>query len=508
MTASSPTVSPLVDVSAAVDQIQGAWGARVAAGIRRLAEPPDWLTSVADPGRVSQALRHWVPELASGAVRLLETDPKRLRIKQETWTSLYRLTVKDSRTGRQRVVRVRGTLLPAGWEAPQPGSNGGPLGARAWRCYLPELRLDLRQEPAEDAALPALGSLTDPAEARGLLEHAIRACSPNYSDLRIARCIPRVMRYKPGSRCTILYHLEFPPESHDSTWPTPVVAKTHQGDKGRNAYEGMRGLWGSRLGSSPIVRIAEPLAFLPDLNVLVQGPVPEDVTLRQLVESGVSAGHATAVHDLAGHVEKTALGLAELHACGVHARAARTWEDEAAEIDRLVARLSTPIPELSQVATPLLSRLRALSIECPADPSVPSHGSFRPAQVLIQGGGIGFIDFDGFCRAEPAQDLALFRATVKDVGLRALHGATGADEPTVSNADALAMLGALGDCFLASYRQARALSPRRVWLWEALYVLTGLLHCWTKGKFELLPHRMLLLQQHLCSGLPPHWAGT
>jgi hypothetical protein len=108
VTASSPTVSPLVDVSAAVDQIQGAWGARVAAGIRRLAEPPDWLTSVADPGRVSQALRHWVPELASGAVRLLETDPKRLRIKQETWTSLYRLTVKDSRTGRQRVVRVRG----------------------------------------------------------------------------------------------------------------------------------------------------------------------------------------------------------------------------------------------------------------------------------------------------------------------------------------------------------------------------------------------------------------
>src|SRR5207248_9088057 len=95
-------------------------------------------------------------------------------------------------------------------------------------------------------------------------------------------CVPRVMRYKPGSRCTILYHLEYPP-GPDAGWPELVVAKTYAGDKGRIAWEGMRALWASPLARSSAVTIAEPLAFLPEMNVLVQGPIREEQTLHDLI---------------------------------------------------------------------------------------------------------------------------------------------------------------------------------------------------------------------------------
>ena len=50
----------------------------------------------------------------------------------------------------------------------------------------------------------------------------------------------------------------------------------------------------------------------------------------------------------------------------------------------------------------------------------PAHRSFRPAQVLLCGPDASIIDFDGFCHAEPALDVALFRSTARDIALSEL----------------------------------------------------------------------------------------
>ena len=70
---------------------------------------------------------------------------------------------------------------------------------------------------------------------------------------------------------------------------------------------------------------------------------------------------------------------------------------------------------------PLVTRLEALRNVLPAGPLVPTHRSFRPAQILVHDDDIAFIDFDGTCQAEPGLDLALFRATLCDLSLRALE---------------------------------------------------------------------------------------
>jgi Ser/Thr protein kinase RdoA (MazF antagonist) len=447
---------------------------------------PDRLLAVSDPEAVRTALIGHVPELGSGELR--ECKVERIRLKRDSLTALYRLTLAGA--GREHNVEVLGEILAPDASEPAPGPNGAPFGADGWRCYLPELRLDLGLPPREPA-LPALPLLTAPARARKLLEQAIRTCAPAYAELRIQAARPRVVRAK-GSRCTVLYELELAPEDRARGAPSPVVAKTYRGDKGENAFAGMQALWSSKLGTSPAVSIAEPLAFMPELNVLVQGPVRGETTLKALIKSAFATGAPEALDEVSAYVEKTAVGLAELHTSGVDYGKTVTWTDKLADVRETTERLTAFAPELAGAAEPLLAGLEEWEAAHPADPPVPTHGSFRPNQVLLSAGEIGFIDFDRFGQAEPAVDVASFRTAVRDAGRLDAGG---------DRRGRLAQLDELCDRFLARYQAGAPVSRERVELWEALGLFTTVLHCWTKMEAGL-EARLELLRHHLrASGL-------
>jgi hypothetical protein len=375
-----------------------------------------------------------------------------------------------------------------------PAPAGGP---DAWRCYLPELRLALEPEPP-DRALSALPLLTDPEQARGLLEPAIRAANPAYRDLRIQRCTPRVMRYTPGSRCTILYQLDYAtPAAADRAWPRFVVAKTYKGQKGQDAYASMRALWNSDFARSGRVTLAEPLAYLPETRVLLQGPVPEEQTLQVLIAAALEAGTPAALERASSALRQTAAGLAAPHRSEVRVGRVYRWEDELSEVRKVLATLVSAVPALADAATPLLLRLEALAATDAADPLVPVHGTFRPGQVLLSGGQLGFIDFDGFAQAEPALDLALFLRRVKDIGLGSLPADARATRDAAARQTRLTQVEALCQSFLTDYARHMAVSPRRIELWEALELMTLVLHCWTKVKPARLAYAMVLLDEHL-----------
>jgi Ser/Thr protein kinase RdoA (MazF antagonist) len=134
---------------------------------------------------------------------------------------------------------------------------------------------------------------------------------------------------------------------------------------------------------------------------------------------------------------------------------------------------------------------------------VPTHGTFRPAQVLLYKGQIGLIDFDGFCQAEPALDLALFLGKIRDIGLSTSEvDDDDEDSEPVDRAALLTLLRqteAICETFLAAYEQHRPVSRQRIALWETLDLLTLVLHCWTKVKPARLNTNMLLLEQHLAA---------
>ena len=467
--------------------------AGVAAGLAKLAALPEWLLAPLQADRVQAELRRQVPEFASGALALAGVKIKRMLLKDDgRWAGTYNLAIEDPADGK-RAVALRGVFTPAHLGAVAPAAPQAPLGAADWRLALPELGLELETEP-EESELPAMPALTDPDSARALLEDGIRAGA--YPDIEIESCQVDVLSYKPGSRGTIRYFLTYPPALADRAWPAAVIAKTYRKEsKGRNAFEGMVGLWRTSLARGDVVALAEPLAYIPTLKVMVQGPIAGDRSLEDMLKSALKAGTPEAAAELSANMARAAAGLAALHQSGVVHGETVALDGRYAELRDLSAKLYAAAPELRGAADPLLARLLALVEQAPPDAPVPTHGTFNPEQVLIDGERVGFIDFDDFCMAEPALDVGLFRAAIKDIGMNALDARQSRDQ--AARLARLERLDAICDEFLAEYERLAPISRERVALWEAWSYFRDALHYWIKVKPAEPDNGMMMLRHHL-----------
>jgi aminoglycoside phosphotransferase (APT) family kinase protein len=178
-----------------------------------------------------------------------------------------------------------------------------------------------------------------------------------------------------------------------------------------------------------------------------------------------------------------------------------TWADAFAEVHETIGQLGAVFPQLGEAAAPLLARLDALDQARPADPLAPAHGSFRPAQVLLYQGEVAFIDFDSFCQAEPALDLALFLSATRNVGLSEPHEEESSEDDDALDPQTrealLDELDAICEEFLAEYERHAPVSRERVALWETLDLLDLVLTCWTKIKPVRLSNTLAMLERHL-----------
>ena len=196
---------------------------------------------------------------------------------------------------------------------------------------------------------------------------------------------------------------------------------------------------------------------------------------------------------MGAELAKAADGLAALHDSGIEHGEVVTWEEELGDVRNLIA---APRAAARRGGRGLDVPRRARGPQPPVRGRAAGacHRSFRPAQVLLHHGRIAFIDFDGLAMAEPALDVALFRAAVRDVGAGALleFGI-----PSLRSIRPSTPRRAC-DGFLARYRSHRPVSPERVVLWETLDLVTYVLR-WTKIKPERLVTRMTLLDRHIAT---------
>jgi hypothetical protein len=464
-------------------------GAEILGELRRFTNVPEWLSPIADTDLVTEALRS-SPPFAPDALKLEAVQISRLRLKRKRWSGLYRLTVTDQ-AGIRREVALQGTLIPSREE--EPGE--GPLNGESWRGFVPALRLVLAPQPPDDA-LGDLDPLTNPAQAAYLLESVLRGSSPVYESVRFASCHPTVLRYKPGSRATVHFELRYARSDQDRGWPDRVIAKTYRDLKGAATYEAMRALWESPLVDPYRLKLADPLAFDKELRLLIQGHIPNTGTLRELIREARRAGTPQRTAEVDDYVRKTGAGLAALHGSGVHVGPRvdvdHEFDDQRGELQELVE----VAPELQGAADRLLGSLEDLAMRFPDDPPLPSHGAFRPDQVLLSHGEVGFVDFDGFCQAEPALDVAEFLGKLRSVSLTVGKGEDDVVDDTHLPA-LFARADQLSELFLTEYERNRPLSRERVALWEALSLLTRLVDGWAKVKPARLRVNVMLMQRFL-----------
>jgi hypothetical protein len=475
----------------------------VQGGLVKFSRLPDWLVAARDPEQIRVALSRSVPEFNQDRLLLQKCEVGHIRYKEDHWTGLYHLITALPGESTPATVVLEGTIYPPGVIPQGKPQVEGAFGMQDWQAVIPDLNLKLKTQGTE-TVLGSLTFLTDPEESRHFLTRNIQAGSPKYQGLEIQASNPKVVRYKPGSRCTVLYHLEYSQDGQpDHPWPDMVIAKTYRNEKGKNAFDGMRALWNSPLASSTTVKIAEPLAYNEQERVMIQGPIREDITLKKFMTAAFRTGTPEAIEGLNEVMRKTAAGLAELHQANVPLGKAWQWEDELSEVRERIERLSSSQPGLVEAATPLLDRIKKLAHACPPDAGVPSHGSFRPAQVLLYKDQIGFIDFDSFCQSEPGNDLALFLSSVMSLAMtntdfdEAGDSGSSMDEETRRARFGMAM--SLSEQFLDEYEKHRPVSRQRVALWETLDIFMLVLHGWIKVKVGELGDTLYLLERFLQS---------
>ncbi len=281
-------------------------------GLQTLRDIPDWMMAARDPDRICAALSHAIPEFQSGHLTLRECDTSNIRYQGENWSGFYELTVSKPGESSTSEINLQGVLSPPDVSANRSLLVENSLGSNDWHAVIPDLNLELWPKKPE-AVLSSLDMLIDPEQSRQYLMSRIRAGSPAYQGLQIQASHPKIVRYKPGSRCTIVYRLDYPTAAEANTgdhWPELVVAKTYRKEKGQNAYESMKALWESPLSSSSAVKIAQPLAYDPELKVMIQGPIRQEKTLKSLTVMAVKAGTKEAFDELTDAMCKTARGLA------------------------------------------------------------------------------------------------------------------------------------------------------------------------------------------------------
>ena len=460
--------------------------------LRLLGALPGWLQS----DSLKSAFEACIPDVASGLISLRKVRPKRLHHEAGSRAVTFKLVV-ESPAGARSEVQLVGVLRPANAADARAARAGIGIGDPDWKCAVPGLGLVLGSPP-QDAALPAEPILTDAVRARVLLEAAIRSSAPGYADLRIERCKLKVARFKPGSRCTVVYRLEYGPGANGHGRPERVVAKTRTGEGCRPAYERMSALWGSPLRASAAVTIAEPLGLVPDPEVMIQRAVPGDSTFLDSLESALFRDTFSRddLEQLETRLTATARGLAAFHASGA-SLPAYGWANELAEVRTRVRRLSEWVPGLDAVLSAALDGIDGLASEHPPGDAVTCHGSFRPGQVMLDGDRIAFIDTDGCCAVEPAMDLALFLTSMRTNIIGSGDGEERAAASPAWRSAVLDELDALGDCFLDEYERLAPVARVRVQLWETLYLLQHVLNTWEKIRPEQLASSEVMLERHL-----------
>jgi hypothetical protein len=476
--------------------------AAISTGLQQFSNLPSWLATTKDHDRTCKVLSRDIPEVSDGSVILKKCRIGHMLLKDGVWQNLCILKVSVPDEPGERTIEFNGILFPPGMLSSDHPVIEGVFGTEGWHAILPDLSLELRT-PQPETELEAVGLLTDPEKSREFLERSLRGASLAYRSLQIESCIPEIIRYKRGDRCTVLYHLEYVPDIPVESYGPPIlVAKTYLQEKGRNAYEGMKALWDASFGSSKSVRIAEPLVYDPDLRVFVQGPVWEEQTLADLFLSALDSGTPEVMGELNEAMQKTAKGLADIHRSGVKIGQAVNWEDEMAEVQAQVTELAKVFPNLSSAARPFLERILQLEAATPPDPFTPSHGTFRPVQVLLNKGEISFIDFDSFCQSEPARDVAMFLSSLMTLGLTlSSFDKDQHSDQTIANPanweTRFEQVYAICEQFLNTYEQFQPVSRQRVALWEALdlfhYVLSG----WMKVKVSETDFLVKLLARFL-----------
>lgn len=257
---------------------------------------------------------------------------------------------------------------------------------------------------ASDPGMAMLGRALDPGEASRLV---LRACGPVLLDATELHAI-RVARHKPGRRCVVEY--EFGPSG---AWPHGVtlVGKARAKGVDKRTPIVLRAAWNAGFDAASVDGISVPqfAGMVPEFQMWFQVKVPGIETTELLANaSGTEL------------VRRIAEAAHKLHQAVIPTERSHSSSDEIRILEERLARVALIRPEWSERLDRVLKASATLAASLPTGGATGIHRDFYPAQVLQDGPRLWLLDFDLFCRGDPALDIGNFIGHLTEQSLRVM----------------------------------------------------------------------------------------
>jgi len=214
---------------------------------------------------------------------------------------------------------------------------------------------------------------------------------------RVEGCRAQVLQAS-RSRPVLRYRVDYVDHGTKSSVEKIVIGKAYYRGEGTRTYDVMRELWFGGFAEDPDLTIAEPLAWIPELQLLLQAPAAGHALYERLNDPDSALGE----------VRATGRWLAKLHALPGGTIDPLPADHETRKLTTYSAELAKVLPGSAvRIAALTASVLEALAIAENTAP-VPTHGDYQPKNIYVADSLVTVIDWDRVALAHPARDLGHF----------------------------------------------------------------------------------------------------
>jgi hypothetical protein len=267
----------------------------------------------------------------------------------------------------------------------------------------------------EDRGPLTLGAESKTGSRDDLAQQAIALTSSEFVEQRVLPALPAqgvdpcldcsttVLQNTGTGRLTLRY----------TFGPTVVIAKLFSDHLGAQSFDTTVRLWNSGFSRDSHYQVPEPLAFLPDVNLVLMREVP-GIPLATALEPDRR-------QELVGYCCKAAHWLAELHRSSPLFGKVET-EVQSLKLFRLAGRLVKAASLRREQLDMLRDLLDAISARILRLSSrralVQTHGRYHHDHVFLSDAVTAVIDLDRCCPSDPAKDVSEFISVLRTASFK------------------------------------------------------------------------------------------
>lgn len=333
-----------------------------------------------------------------------------------------------------------------------------------------------------DGELPTLAAATDESVAGHAIEQLL--CANGHPDISIQSCRAQPIHYNRRHRCMLRYQLDLVEGQS-----LAVYGKVTSDDSGARIPGIVEALTATFAGAG--VALPECLGWHEGLQLVAFTEIPGVPRVAQLLKARLRGDASEEEITLEDAVDTCGRIAAALHTSGLSLGADRPLEIELARLRANLAPMRRLSPELGKQLVNWLDVVERRAESIPATDLCQCHGDFSYTQLIFDGPHAGLVDFDNFCRAEPALDLGQFLAYLRYAG-RKVRGSTSAAE---QGGPSEVLAERFATSYVAAGGHPEALD--RVDLYEATNLVRMAEHAWQNLKSRRLDQIVALLGERL-----------